>query len=152
MKICPILLRGTLNSPLQYNIGRVEKTNQGIWEFCISTIACELIKRPPEPGKPPIVQKPFDDFCYVYSNFFEGVQVLDAGSTCLKPYLISQFHLKLNVGQKKLIAYKSRDFFEINNPTSNFEITITDSQGENFSDEVGKYVSVSVHLIFKRKS
>ena len=148
------MLSGTLNSTLKYDIGRVEKTNQGIWEFCLSTIAFEMIKKPPEPpepGKIAVIQKPFDEFCYVSSNFFEGVQVMGA-ETCLKPFCISQFHLRLNIGQKRLIAYKSRDYYEINNPTTIFELNIFNALGEKFPDDVGKYISVSAHLLFKRKA
>ncbi len=70
--------------------------------------------------------------------------------TVIKPYCLSQFHLKLNVGQKRLIAYKSRDFFLVNNPTKTFKLTITDEHGQDLAEDIAEYLHVSVHILFKR--
>ncbi len=152
MKVCPILIHGTLSQPLRYDFGRIEKITQGTWEICICTLAFHLVKKPRDrTKKEQSLQKPIDKILEVYCNYVGGVQIQNT-DTVVKPYCISQFHLKLNVGQKKLLAYKSRDNFVINNPTKVFELTITDSNGESLAEDIGKYISVSAHILFKRTS
>ncbi len=152
MKTCPLLIRGILSESLKYDFGRIEKITQGTWQLCITTIAFHLMKKPKDPTKKQqTIQKPIDEFCHIYCNYVGGVQT-QSTETIVKPYCISQFHLKLNVGQKKLIAYRSRDHFDVNNPTKTFEITITDQHGQAFPEDIAKYLSVSLHVLFKRTS
>ncbi len=152
MKTCSIIVRGMLNESLQYDFGRIEKINQGTWQLCLATLAVHLVKKPKDPTKkPPTVQKSIDEFCHVYCNYVGGPQT-QSTNTVIKPYCLSQLYIKLNVGQKKLLTFKARDHFYVNNPTAKFELMITDQHGEPIQEDIAKYLAVSVHILFKRTS
>ncbi len=51
MKVCPVLVQGTLSSSLKYDFGHIEKITQGSWQMSLATIAFHLMKRPKDPKK-----------------------------------------------------------------------------------------------------
>ena len=151
MKLIPLLLQGKLSETLKYDFGRVQNITQGTWELSIKSIAFNLHKARAEDKKSPqFIQKTFDQFINVYVNYCEGPIVEDT-ATALKPYCLSQIHLKLAIKQRRLYPYKTRDFFEVNNAKNSFELFFTDSEGEKLPEEVVKYISVHAHILFRRQ-
>ena len=146
MKLIPVLLHGNLTEILKYDLGRVENITQGSWELSIKSLAFTLHKAKETPPK---VQKPIDEFINVYTNYCQGT-IVENAETLLKPYCLSQLHLKLSIKQKRLYPYKSRDYFEISNATRTFEIFFLDQYGEPLKPEVAKHISVSANILFRR--
>ncbi len=137
MKLKTILLQGELNEPIKLKIGLIEAINKGLWEICLSSVSF-------------IFKKRCDFLLTISSNYVQGPLIQEDGTTSIQPVTLSVIQCRGISGQKKLIAYKCRDYFEINNAQQTLEIYFKNAEtGESLVDQ---NASAIVFLNLRRKA
>ena len=146
MKLVPILLRGNFTKDLMYNFGAIFPVTKGEWQLSIQTVAFEYMKSSDRRPDPP----PINEFLYLSSNYVEETQILSNEESSIKPVVLSLIHINLKPGEKKVIQFAVRDFFNISSPTKKLFLFLRDEHYEPFKNNIAEKLNVTIMLLLRR--
>ena len=148
MKIIPFEAKNFVDKKISYDIGRLHQLSQGVWEFCLSSVAISYVKNEDET----VTQKSVNSVFVISSNFLQGQQVKN-NLIVDEPYPLIHLHININPGERKLIRLQTRDYFEINTPSREFECNIRyQSSGNEIEEDIAKYLKVSFLVFLHRRA
>ena len=139
-----ILVQGNLtkkNLSLHYPLGDCDAISSGRWQMAISSISFLF-------GK----DLEWDSIFGVSSNYIDTVISTPFG-TEKKEMNLAMVRVKGKPGEKKMLGFKTRDFFEITRPSRNFTLNWTEICDPDIVEPLvpgEKYAYVSVLMLFRR--
>ncbi len=131
------LLQGNLHEPLKYRLGAVLDIKKGLWEICFHSITLKY-------------SKPVYEFVTISCNYVQGEIINKDESTAVRPQVLAQALCSGSANSKKILVYKPRDYFEVNNAQQMLEIYFKKLDFENLPPNLG--VEVTVLVLLRRKA
>ncbi len=145
MKNIPVVLRGTVQQDLEYNFGVAYPITKGDWQIALKSVGFEYNK-----GNKKDIPPPIDIFLSLVCNYVEETRILSSEETSVEPAILSFLHLNIKGGDKKLIEFPVRDFFQVNSPTQKFVLQIRDEHNGKLPEAMSENLSITVMLLFRR--
>ncbi len=124
MKLVSVLIKGPINSDLNYALSEIENINEGSWQLSISTVGFTYTSPRPQPPRHLAISSN-----YVMGKFVDENKQTSAGQAVLN---ICIFGGKAQ-GTKVVIGMKQQTFFTINNAQQNFSLRFTDVETNTYA-------------------
>ena len=131
LKSC--VISGTCEK-LTLSLGVTERIFEGTWELALSSISFHF------------KNDLSSSIVKISSNYVSNLEVNSNGSVSRQPACLNMIFLAGTANKKKLIGFKQRDFFEINNVEQDFKIFLTNAETNKPLSGITTYV----HVLLRR--
>ncbi len=126
----------------EYPLGSIESITSGRWELAISNISLIFGRG-----------HTWNTIYEVSTNYIDSVVAGENGIRQIQPMTLTFIRAKGQPGEKVMLGFRWRDFFEISSPSKMFRVTfkeITDPDGIAPAPAQDGSVFVSILILFRR--